>query len=149
MGLSTYAERRNFALTPEPKGEVQPSGQHRFVVQEHHARRLHYDFRLELDGVLRSWAVPKGPPLRPGERRLAVAVEDHPVSYIDFEGTIPRGQYGAGTVRIWDRGTFVLEEARPDELEFVLYGQKLQGPYVLVRLERRPNQWLLLKRKEG
>ena len=147
MPLSTYQELRNFTLTPEPEGEIEHTGQRRFVVQEHHARRLHYDFRLEVDGVLRSWAVPKGPPLGPGERRLAVAVEDHPLEYIDFEGTIPEGQYGAGTVRIWDRGTYDLEKAEPNELKFVLRGQKLHGPYVLIRLENRPRYWLLLKRK--
>src|SRR5438045_7423665 len=108
-GLSTYTQRRDFAVRPEPKAMLRRSRQHRFVVQEHHARRLHYDFRLELDGVLKSWAVPKGPPQRPGERRLAVAVEDHPTSYIGFAGTIPRGQYGAGTVGIWDSGTYELE----------------------------------------
>ncbi len=121
----------------------------RFVVQEHHASHLHYDFRLELGGVLRSWAVPKGPPTQPGERRLAIAVPDHPVSYLDFEGAIPAGQYGAGTVRVWDRGTYRLEKSGPGELEFVLHGQRLQGPYALVRLEHRPNHWLLLKRKDG
>jgi bifunctional non-homologous end joining protein LigD len=147
MPLSTYRRLRDFTLTPEPEGDVQRTGQRRFVVHEHHARRLHYDFRLEVDGVLRSWAVPKGPPLNPGERRLAVAVEDHPLEYLEFEGTIPEGQYGAGTVRIWDQGTYDLEKVEPNELKFVLHGQKLHGAYVLIRLENRPRYWLLLKRK--
>jgi bifunctional non-homologous end joining protein LigD len=94
-----------------------------FVVQEHHARRLHFDFRLEMDGVLRSWAVPKGPPIEAGERRLAVAVEDHALSYIDFQGVIPEGQYGAGTVSIWDHGNYTLQKRTPDELVFVLHGE--------------------------
>ena len=120
----------------------------RFVVHEHHARHLHYDFRLEMDGVLRSWAVPKGPPEAPGVRRLAVQVDDHPVSYITFQGVIPEGQYGAGTVSIWDQGTYTLESRDPDKLTFVLYGNKLQGPYALVRLARRQRDWLLLKRSD-
>jgi bifunctional non-homologous end joining protein LigD len=143
------ATSRDFAATAEAEGNVQHTRHPRFVVQEHHARRLHYDFRLEIGGVLRSWAVPKGPPCQPGERRLAVAVEDHPVSYLDFEGTIREGQYGAGRVRVWDRGTYLLEAAGPSELQFVLHGQKLKGPYALIRLERRPDHWLLLKRRAG
>ncbi len=121
--------------------------QRRFVVQEHQASHLHYDFRLELDGVLRSWAVPKGPPEEPGVRHLAVAVEDHPLSYIDFHGTIPPGQYGAGTVQIWDRGTYDLEERKPGELRFVLHGVRLHGPYALIRLRPEGKNWLLFKRQ--
>jgi DNA ligase D-like protein (predicted 3'-phosphoesterase) len=120
----------------------------RFVVHEHHARHLHYDFRLEMDGVLRSWAVPKGPPERPGARRLAIEVEDHPVDYLTFEGTIPEGQYGAGQVRIWDQGTSILEKREPNELKFDLHGRRLAGQYVLIRLEQRPRQWLFLKLQE-
>ena len=119
----------------------------RFVVQEHHARRLHYDFRLEMNGVLRSWALPKGPPQEPGVRRLAVEGEDHPLDYISFEGSIPEGQYGAGTVEIWDIGMYTLEKMASDEIEFVLHGRKLRGPFALVRLENRPQDWLLIKRK--
>jgi DNA ligase D-like protein (predicted 3'-phosphoesterase) len=146
--LETYRSKRNFALTPEPGGEVHSTGESRFVVQEHDASHLHYDFRLEVDGVLRSWAVPKGPPQKPGIRRLAVQVEDHPTDYIDFEGTIPEGQYGAGTVRIWDRGTYALEESMPNELKFVLHGMKLRGHYALVHMQKRPQDWLLIKLKE-
>ncbi len=120
----------------------------RFVVHEHHARRLHYGFRLEMDGALRSWAVPKGPPERVGERRLAVQVEDHLLSYIDFQGVIPEGQYGAGAVAIWDHGTYTLERRTDDELAFTLHGERLRGPYALVRMARRPNDWLLIKRRE-
>lgn len=123
--------------------------QQRFVVHEHHARQHHYDFRLEMDGVLRSWAVPKGPPAQPGERRLAVQVEDHPLGYITFQGVIPEGQYGAGTVRIWDQGTYALEKREPDELTFVLHGTQLHGPYALVRMGRRPEDWLFIKRAGG
>ena len=119
------------------------------MVQEHDASRLHYDFRLEMDGVLRSWAIPKGPPQKPGIRRLALQVEDHPIEYIDFEGTIPEGQYGAGTVLIWDYGTYNLEKLEPDKLEFILHGMKLRGHYALVRMEKRPQDWLLIKLKES
>lgn len=146
--VEAYRSKRNFVLTPEPGGEVRSTEESRFVVQEHDASHLHYDFRLEMDGVLRSWAVPKGPPQKPGIRRLAVQVEDHLVDYIDFEGTILEGQYGAGTVRIWDRGTFTLEESTPDELKFVLHGRKLCGHYALVHMEKRPQDWLLIKLKE-
>jgi len=147
--LEAYRSKRNFALTPEPVGEVRCIGESRFVVQEHDASHLHYDFRLEMDGVLRSWAIPKGPPQKPGIHHLAVQVEDHSVEYIDFEGTIPEGQYGAGTVRIWDYGTYNLEELKPDKLKFILHGMKLRGHYALVRMEKRPQDWLLIKLKES
>lgn len=124
------------------------TGEPRFVVHEHHARRLHYDFRLEMGGVLRSWAVPKGAPEQVGDRRLAAQVEDHPLSYISFEGVIPEGQYGAGTVAIWDHGTYTLEKRTDDELTFVLHGERLRGPYALIRMAHRPSDWLLIKRHE-
>ena len=114
----------------------------RFVVQKHHASRLHYDFRLEMEGVLKSWAVPKGPPTEPGIRRLAVQVDDHPVSYIDFEGDIAEGLYGAGKVEIWDRGEYELHQKEPDLLAFTLQGDKLQGEYALVHTGNK--NWLLL-----
>lgn len=131
MKLEEYWRKRKFEKTPEPRGEVRERGLNRFVVQEHHATRLHYDFRLEMDGVLKSWAVPKGVPEEKGVKHLAVAVEDHPVDYIDFEGTIPEGHYGAGTVEIWDSGEYELFKRTPKEIEFVLKGKRLQGRYIL------------------
>jgi bifunctional non-homologous end joining protein LigD len=145
--LEIYRSKRNFASTPEPLGEVHDSRRNRFVVQEHHASHLHYDFRLEMDGVLRSWAVPKGPPQKPGIRRLAMQVEDHPIEYIDFEGMIPEGQYGAGTVHIWDRGTYDFEDSEPGNLKFILHGTKLDGRYALIHIEKRPQDWLFIKLK--
>jgi DNA ligase D-like protein (predicted 3'-phosphoesterase) len=146
VSLKRYKERRNFTRTPEPGGRIKPGERHRFVVHKHQARQLHYDFRLEIRGVLRSWAVPKGPPLESGIRRLAVQVEDHPVDYIDFEGEIPRGEYGAGTVEIWDKGEFVLEKETEDRLEFSLSGEKLSGGYVLLHTGNK--NWLFIRRKE-
>lgn len=143
MGLKEYQEKRDFVASPEPRGTVVETGLNRFVVQEHHATHLHYDFRLELDGVLKSWAIPKGPPEEPGVRRLAVQVEDHPVEYIDFQGVIPSG-YGAGTVKIWDRGTFDLLHREEGKLTFELHGQRLQGRYSLVKTAQ-PKSWILLK----
>lgn len=117
----------------------------RFVVQRHDASRLHWDFRFEMDGVLKSWAVPKEPPTRPGLRRLAVAVKDHDLDYIDFEGVIPEGEYGAGTVEIWDRGTFALESRKPDKLVFELRGKRMRGRYTLVHFMDKAENWLLFK----
>jgi DNA ligase D-like protein (predicted 3'-phosphoesterase) len=117
-----------------------------FVVQRHQARHLHYDLRLEMDGVLKSWAVPKEPPLEPGVKRLAVEVEDHPLEYANFEGVIPEGMYGAGRVEIWDRGTYQLKHRSMDKIEFSLNGEKMRGDYVLIRFKRNKN-WLLIKRK--
>ncbi len=146
MALEEYRQKRDFGKTPEPVGEVSETGANRFVVQKHQATHLHYDFRLELDGVLKSWAVPKGPPEAPGVRRLAVQVEDHPVDYVDFAGVIPEG-YGAGTVEIWDRGVYQLRERHEDRLEFELEGERLHGTYLLLRTNGR--NWLLLKRSAG
>lgn len=120
--------------------EVQTS---RFVVQEHHASRLHWDFRLEMDGVLKSWAVPKGVPIEPGVKRLAVQVDDHPLSYFDFEGTIPEGQYGAGTVTVWDKGRYVLTLREPRKLHVILKGEKLEGDYRLVNF--KDHNWLIYR----
>ena len=145
MGLEKYRQKRDFQKTSEPEGEEIVAGISRFVVQKHQASHLHYDFRLEMGGVLKSWAVPKGVPTEPGIRRLAVQVEDHPVDYIDFAGVIPEGQYGAGTVEIWDRGEFELTGQVPDRLEFTLRGEKLLGGYVLIHTDGK--NWLLIKRK--
>jgi DNA ligase D-like protein (predicted ligase)/DNA ligase D-like protein (predicted 3'-phosphoesterase) len=149
--LQEYASKRNFSLTPEPDGAVKKEEGEQgatFVVHEHHARRLHYDFRLERQGVLKSWAVPKGVPTNLGEKRLAVEVEDHPLEYGKFEGTIPPGQYGAGTVKIWDKGSYEPVFWKDDEIEVVLNGEVLKGRYVLVRFKRAgPKQWLLMKAK--
>lgn len=156
MSLKEYVRKRNFSKTAEPKGgsarRSSASG-HRFVIQKHAASRLHYDFRLEIGGTLKSWAVPKGVPYKKGDRRLAVHVEDHPVSYIDFEGTIPKGQYGGGTVMVWDRGTFEpltdtpAKDLEKGKLHFVLRGEKLRGEWYLVQL-RGGDEWLLIKGSE-
>src|SRR5689334_14388850 len=144
--LSEYEAKRRFDETPEPRPAVAPTDGHGFVVQEHHASTLHWDFRLELDGVLKSWAVPKGPPERAGVRRLAVQVEDHPVEYAHFAGTIPSG-YGAGQVSIWDEGQFELESRAPDKIVFRLRGARLAGRYSLVRTAGK--NWILQKSATG
>ena len=140
--LAEYEAKRHFDETPEPPSQVAQSEWHSFVVQEHYASTHHFDFRLELDGVLKSWAVPKGPPEEPGIRRLAVQVEDHPVAYGGFAGTIPSG-YGAGTVAIWDHGTFELESRLPTKVVFRLTGQRLSGRYSIVRTAGK--NWILQK----
>jgi bifunctional non-homologous end joining protein LigD len=172
--LDDYHRKRDFSQTPEPppRHERSPgTGALTFVVQKHHAGRLHYDFRLEAGGVLKSWAVPKGPSLNPADKRLAVAVEDHPLDYASFEGVIPEGGYGAGRVIVWDRGTYLPVTVDDDtaldrqeaerrvqrglaegRLTFVLHGQKLRGGWSLVRLRRRGDDerdnWLLLKQAD-
>ena len=156
--LDTYRAKRNFSKTPEPAGGTgATSGGHAYVIQKHAARRMHYDFRLELDGVLKSWAVPEGPSLVPDKKRLAVHVEDHPLEYGDFEGVIPNGEYGAGTVMVWDRGTWTPEfdpafGYRKGHLKFRLDGEKLKGSWHLVRMARKPREkqeaWLLIKAKD-
>jgi bifunctional non-homologous end joining protein LigD len=158
MALEQYNRKRNFASTPEPKGKVTSKEQHRFVVQKHRASHLHYDFRLEMDGVLKSWAVPKGPSLDPSQKRLAMQVEDHPVSYFDFEGTIPEGNYGAGTVMVWDLGTWEPlgdphEMLEKGDFKFRLHGEKLKGDFVLAKMRgwrtgSKGNEWLLIKKKD-
>ena len=150
MSLKDYTRKRDFTQTSEPKGEKPSKSGRRFVVQKHAATRLHYDFRLELAGTLKSWAVPKGIPFKKGEKRLAVQVEDHPVAYLDFEGSIPKGEYGGGTVMVWDYGTFEALSKTPakelagGKLHFLLNGTKLQGEWYLVRL-RDEQQWLLIR----
>ena len=173
MSLDEYKRKRRFEETPEPPPKIEKQSKHRFVVQRHDATRLHYDFRLEMDGVLKSWAVPKGPSLDPADKRLAMQVEDHPVSYFDFEGTIPEGNYGGGTVMVWDVGTWqplspvpVNGEYLPGtdkeaaamlakgDLKFRLNGKRLNGDFALVHIKgRRPGskgtEWLLIKKKEN
>ena len=160
-GLREYHRKRRFSRTPEPRGEVAPErrgGDRVFVVQKHAASRLHYDFRLELEGVLKSWAVPKGPSLDPADKRLAMHVEDHPLEYGSFEGIIPKGEYGGGTVLLWDRGRwFPIGDAaqgfREGKLKFRLEGSKLKGGFTLVRMRQREGErqtaWLLIKEKDS
>jgi len=145
MGLEEYRRKRDFRKTTEPVAGQKGSGGSRFVVHKHQAKHLHYDFRLEMEGVLKSWAVPKGVPVEPWVRRLAVQVDDHPIEYIDFAGKIPEGEYGAGTVEVWDKGNFELDKKVSDRLEFTLKGEKLSGDYVLIHTDA--NNWLLIKRK--
>ena len=164
MLLSAYKKKRSFSETPEPSGGRAKAGVLRFVVQKHAATRLHYDFRLEMDGVLKSWAVPKGPSTNPDDKRLAMMVEDHPYDYRDFEGVIPKGQYGGGTVIVWDEGTyepiekikgkkdqekFLLKQLKAGSLKFVLHGTKLRGEFALVHMHGRgENAWLLIKHND-
>ncbi|MGE3315416.1 MAG: non-homologous end-joining DNA ligase [Planctomycetaceae bacterium] len=157
MPLATHRKKRRFKVTPEPKGRKARKSGRSFVVQKHDASHLHYDFRLQLNGVLKSWAVPKGPSLDPSQKRLAVEVEDHPLEYGEFEGTIPAGEYGGGTIMLWDRGTWE-PEVDADEgyraglLKFTLHGQKLRGSWALVRTKLRSSnskpQWLLIKHRD-
>jgi len=172
VALEEYKRKRKFSDTPEPPPKLDKSKGHRFVVQRHHATRLHYDFRLEMEGVLKSWAVPKGPSLDPADKRLAMQVEDHPVSYFDFEGIIPEGNYGAGTVMVWDLGTW--EPLSPEtvdgkyvtasdaeasamlkkgDFKFRLHGRKLNGDFALIHIKARRagskgNEWLLIKKRD-
>jgi bifunctional non-homologous end joining protein LigD len=172
MALEEYKRKRRFEETPEPPPKVESKSGSRFVVQKHDATRLHYDFRLEMDGVLKSWAVPKGPSLDPADKRLAMHVEDHPVSYFDFEGNIPEGNYGAGSVMVWDVGTWqplspvavngkyvpgTMDEARTmlakGDLKFRLNGKRLKGDFALIKMRgRRPGskgtEWLLIKKHD-
>jgi bifunctional non-homologous end joining protein LigD len=167
MSLTLYKKKRSFDETPEPKGKKKSSGRTlKFVVQKHDATSLHYDFRLEMEAVLKSWAIPKGPSLNPQDKRLAMMVEDHPFDYRTFEGTIPAGNYGAGTVMVWDEGTYtamgfeeepikkqeeiLLEEIKKGDVKIVLYGEKLKGAFALVRIKGRgENTWLLIKKQDA
>jgi bifunctional non-homologous end joining protein LigD len=164
MSLEKYNEKRDFAQTPEPKTSGKHTkGELRFVVQRHDASKLHYDFRLEMEGVLKSWAVPKGPSMNPADKRLAVEVEDHPFSYRTFEGDIPEGNYGAGHVDIWDEGTYqhteiterkeeektLLEELQKGSIHFVLEGEKLKGAFTLLKMKgKQEDAWLLVKKDD-
>ncbi|QPF83925.1 hypothetical protein IC762_30410 [Bradyrhizobium genosp. L] len=157
--LTTYRAKRDFSQTAEPNGDarVKKAKRSRFVIQKHAASHLHYDLRLELDGVFKSWAVTKGPSLDPHDKRLAVEVEDHPLDYGDFEGTISKGQYGGGTVMVWDRGHWDCEEPqksyRKGKLDFILEGEKLQGGWILTRMRSREGEkrtnWLLIKHRDA
>lgn len=164
MALKDYQEKRKFDETSEPKGKTKKSkDQLIFVIQRHAASRLHYDFRLEMEGVLKSWAIPKGPSLDPKDKRLAMMVEDHPYDYKDFEGNIPEGNYGAGQVEVWDSGTYepleknaklsdekeLLKELHAGSLKFILHGKKLKGEFALVKMKNtEDNAWLLIKHKD-
>lgn len=167
MSLSLYKKKRSFTKTPEPEGGKSTSkNQLVFVVQKHDASHLHYDFRLEMEGVLKSWAVPKGPSLNPADKRLAMMVEDHPFDYRNFEGIIPEGNYGAGTVIVWDEGTYepledpstnkkenekkLLKQLHAGSLKFVMYGKKLKGEFALVKTHYggAENSWLLIKHND-
>ncbi|WP_341833882.1 DNA polymerase ligase N-terminal domain-containing protein [Chitinophaga pollutisoli] len=164
MSLAKYKQKRDFKQTREPAaGKAAKDEKHIFVIQRHHATRLHYDFRLEMDGVLKSWAVPKGPSLNPSDKRLAMEVEDHPYDYKDFQGEIPPGNYGAGYVYIWDKGTYellesngkpfdkeALREWKSGSLKVVLHGKKLKGEFALVKMQngRDENAWLLIKHND-
>src|SRR6266480_5614710 len=156
MGLAAYKRKRDFERTTEPAGKPLPKkvkGASHFVIQKHAARRLHYDLRLEMEGVLKSWALPKGLTWKQGEKHLAVEVEDHPIAYADFEGIIPKGQYGGGTVMVWDQGKYYVygeqprKSLREGKLHLVLDGKKAKGEWTLIRLrgDSDKNQWLILK----
>ncbi len=144
MSLKVYKQKRNLKTSKEPAGRLRKEKGRvlHFVVQKHAASQLHYDFRLEMEGVLKSWAIPKGPSMNPKEKRLAIQVEDHPYAYKDFEGIIPEG-YGAGAVIIWDQGTYTIDEKKKSSLHITLKGKKLKGGFALVNF--RENQWLLIK----
>ena len=164
MSLSKYNEKRSFNETPEPTGGKSKGKELVFVIQKHDASRLHYDFRLEMEGVLKSWAVPKGPSTDPATKRLAMMVEDHPYDYKDFEGIIPEGNYGAGTVIVWDQGTYepiepikgkkaqekhLLEQLEAGSVKIIMHGKKMKGEYALVRTKgREENAWLLIKHRD-
>lgn len=165
MSLSLYKKKRDFKNTPEPRGSsYKKKGKFKFVVQKHDASHLHYDFRLEMEGVLKSWAVPKGPSMNPSDKRLAVMVEDHPLDYGTFYGMIPEGNYGAGVVEIWDKGTFkpmlnpgkendekiLLSMLKEGDLKIILNGHYLKGAFALVRMKgENEKNWLLIKKKDN
>jgi DNA ligase D-like protein (predicted 3'-phosphoesterase) len=144
--LDEYKRKRDFSKTSEPVGEEKMGEGNIYVIQKHDATHLHYDLRLEMDGVLKSWAVPKTPPTEPGVKRLAVEVEDHPIEYASFEGTIPEGEYGAGTVEIWDKGRYTLLERKENKIVVDIHGEKLKGVYYLIRFKGKKN-WLFFKKK--
>jgi DNA ligase D-like protein (predicted 3'-phosphoesterase) len=147
MSLDEYRRKRDFMRTSEPEGRFK-EGEKKdaiYVIQKHQATHLHYDFRLEKDGVLKSWAVPKEPPIQKGIKRLAVMVEDHPLDYANFEGEIPEGEYGAGTVQIWDKGTYETEKWEEDEIIVHISGNRLSGRYFLIKFKKQENAWFFFK----
>lgn len=161
MDIDTYNEKRDFSKTKEPRGDDKQSSHkgRRFVIQKHQATNLHYDFRLEVDGVLKSWSIPKGPSTDPNQKRMAIPTEDHPMTYADFEGTIPEDQYGAGTVMIWDKGTYsnnssenksLITAYKNGVMEILLNGKKIQGGYSLVKMDSgtQKGNWLLIKKDD-
>jgi bifunctional non-homologous end joining protein LigD len=155
MSLDKYQAKRDFDKTPEPKGKAPKAAGSAYIIQKHAASHLHYDFRLELDGVLKSWAIPKGPSFNPSNKHLAVEVEDHPLEYAKFEGNIPQGEYGGGTVMLWDEGTWEpikdpREGYKKGLLKFKLHGKKLKGSWSLLRFkqEAKRNNWLLIKMED-
>ncbi len=163
MSLIRYKEKRNFKSTSEPEGGKPKSNELIFVIQKHAASRLHYDFRLEMEGVLKSWAVPKGPSTDPATKRLAMMVEDHPYNYRDFEGTIPQGEYGGGTVIVWDQGTYepiekiegkkaqdkhLLKQLKAGSVKIIMHGKKVKGEWALVKTKQDENSWLLIKHRD-
>ncbi|MEM2029444.1 MAG: DNA polymerase ligase N-terminal domain-containing protein [Candidatus Bathyarchaeia archaeon] len=152
MSLDEYFRKRDFSKTTEPHGRLDDKRLHEggregriYVIQKHDASHLHYDLRLEKDGVLKSWAIPKEPPTIKGVKRLAVQTEDHPIEYADFEGIIPEGEYGAGKVEIWDRGTFDVEDWSDEKIVVHIHGEKLKGRYCLVRFKKQKDGWLFFK----
>gem|GEM_PF-678676 len=159
VALKLYHKKRDFSKTREPRGKEHRGTKHRFLIHEHHATRLHFDLRLEAEGVLKSWAVPKGPSMNPNDKHLAVMVEDHPIEYGSFEGEIPEGEYGAGEVRIWDKGTYeelgdpLPEQIRNGKITIAFHGRKLKGEFHMVRMHGRPedegkSNWLIFKHKD-
>jgi len=158
--LATYKKRRNLKRSKEPPDSKTTNIMQQFVIQKHQARHLHYDFRLSINGILASWAIPKGPSLNPQEKRLAVRTDDHPLDYVNFEGVIPKGNYGAGTVMVWDKGTYKNIKMQNDKLvpmeeciqkgqiEIFLTGKKIKGGYNLIKIRQKKNQWLLIKIKD-
>ena len=146
MNLKDDVEKQDFNRTAKPQSESHRAQCNIYVIHRHDASHLHYDLRLEMDGALKSWAIPKEPPLEPGAKRLAVQVEDHPLEYATFEGTIPEGEYGAGTVEIWDKGTYRLVDKKEGKVVVDIDGERLRGVYVLVRL-KNPKNWLFFKKK--
>jgi len=145
MSLEEYNKIRNFKKTNEPEGKIKKGQNKIYVIQKHNASHLHYDLRLEINGVLKSWAIPKEPPTEKGIKRLAVQTEDHPLDYADFEGKIPEGEYGAGKVEIWDNGTYELKESDDDKIIVNINGKKLKGQFCLIKFKNQEKNWLFFK----